>query len=96
VRQLHNKVLRVPKFPRGVYGYFHLYAKDQYSPSGHRRLGEKFKMDNLLFKKYPVVGAPWRAPMHRRIDGKKSVCPEEIDKITVRVTLRFTTDGPLV
>ena len=87
--QLAQQGLTGPKnFLEGVYGYFHLYAKDQYSPQGViEGLGTKFKMDNLLFKKYPSCGGTLASTdAIVELMGINQFIAEEIDRIIVRVT----------
>ncbi|HUL30400.1 MAG TPA: MmgE/PrpD family protein, partial [Thermodesulfobacteriota bacterium] len=87
--QLAQQGLTGPQnFLEGVYGYFHLYAKDQYSSQGIiDGLGEKFKMDNLLFKKYPSCGGTLASTdAIIKLMEINQFIPEEIDKIIVRVT----------
>lgn len=44
-------------FLEGVYGYFHLYAKDEVEPdSVLSSLGERFGLQRVVFKKYPSCG----------------------------------------
>ncbi len=44
-------------FLQGVYGYFHLYGKDQINPALILEgLGTRFEMQKVLFKKYPSCG----------------------------------------
>lgn len=44
-------------FLEGVYGYFHLYAKDMIAPdSVLKDLGKEFELKKILFKKYPSCG----------------------------------------
>lgn len=45
------------RFLEGVYGYFHLYGKDLLNPErAVAGLGEKFELQNLMFKKFPSCG----------------------------------------
>jgi 2-methylcitrate dehydratase PrpD len=87
--QLAQQGLTGPQnFLEGVYGYFHLYAKDQYRPQGVTEgLGTKFKMDNLLFKKYPSCGGTLASTdaIVELMEGNPFI-PEEIDQIVIRVT----------
>ena len=44
-------------FLEGVYGYFHLFGRDHLSPEKvFSGLGETYKVDKLVFKKYPSCG----------------------------------------
>jgi 2-methylcitrate dehydratase PrpD len=44
-------------FLEGVYGYFHLYGKDQIDPASILEgLGRRFALEKILFKKYPSCG----------------------------------------
>jgi len=45
------------RFLEGVYGYFHLYGKDLLTAEAAAAgLGEQFKLQNLMFKKFPSCG----------------------------------------
>jgi 2-methylcitrate dehydratase PrpD len=87
--QLAQQGITGPKnFLEGVYGYFHLYGKDDYdAQTVLAELGKKFKMDNLLFKKYPSCGgtlASTDAILELMKENK--LVPENVDQVVVRVT----------
>ena len=56
--QLAQRGITGPKnFLEGIYGYFHLYAKDKYDTQALTGgLGTRFEMEKTLFKKYPSCG----------------------------------------
>ncbi len=74
-------------FLEGVYGYFHLYARDEVPPDAVLEdLGERFGLQQVVFKKYPSCGltqgcteAVLKLEKEHRID------PEGVDRIEVRV-----------
>lgn len=44
-------------FLEGVYGYFHLYGRDDMDPASILQgLGNRFELEKILFKKYPSCG----------------------------------------
>ena len=57
--QLAQRGITGPRnFLEGVYGYFHLYAKDKHNPQAVvAELGERFELAKTVFKKYPSCGA---------------------------------------
>ena len=87
--QLAQQGISGPKnFLEGVYGYFHLYAKDDYdAQTVLAKLGKKFKMENLMFKKYPSCGgtlASTDAILELMKENK--LVPENVDQVVIRVT----------
>jgi len=45
------------KFMEGVYGYLHIFGKDKMTAGSlTRRLGEEYRMEGIVFKKYPSCG----------------------------------------
>jgi 2-methylcitrate dehydratase PrpD len=75
-------------FLEGVYGYFHLYARDDYSAQTVlANLGKRFKMDNFLFKKYPSCGGTLASTdAILELMKENNLTPEDVDQIVVRVT----------
>ena len=87
--QLAQRGITGPKnFLEGVYGYFHLYAKDEYDATAVlAELGKRFKMNNLLFKKYPSCGGTLASTdAILELIRENKLVPEEIDQILVKVT----------
>jgi 2-methylcitrate dehydratase PrpD len=74
-------------FLEGVYGYFHLYAKDTIDPktvvSG---FGERFELQKVVFKKYPCCGMN-QGPIELILTMMKEhdISPEEVQRINVTV-----------
>ncbi len=56
--QLARRGITGPRnFLEGIYGYFHLYAKDRYDPRAIvSDFGKRFEMNKTIFKKYPSCG----------------------------------------
>jgi 2-methylcitrate dehydratase PrpD len=74
-------------FLEGIYGYFHLYAKDVFDPEAVAgSLGERFELKKLTFKKYPSCGATL-ASTHAILSliEEKHFAPEDIDRIDIAV-----------
>jgi 2-methylcitrate dehydratase PrpD len=86
--QMAQRGLTGPKnFLEGVYGYFHLFAKDDYrSETVLADLGKKFRMTNVLLKKFPSCGGTL-ASTDAILDlmEKHNLVPEDVAKIVVRV-----------
>ncbi len=86
--QLAKRGITGPKnFMEGIYGYFHLYAKDKYNKEALiENLGKRFEMDNTLFKKYPSCGCTLSSTdAILDLIKEKEIIPEEIDHIEVKV-----------
>lgn len=87
--QLARRGITGPKdFLEGVYGYFHLFSRDVYdSQNILADLGTKFRMTNLLFKKYPSCGSTLASTdaILQVIEGN-NLMAEDIDQIIIRVT----------
>ena len=87
--QLARRGVTGPKnFIEGIYGYFHLYAKDRADPEAVlRELGHRFELNKTLFKKYPSCGGTL-APTDAILDliQEKHLVPEEIKAIDIRVS----------
>lgn len=86
--QLAQKGITGPKnFLEGIYGYFHLYAKDKYNPQALTAgLGERFEMDKTIFKKYPSCGCTM-ASTDAILDliKEESFTPEDVVHIDIKV-----------
>jgi len=86
--QLAQKGLTGPQnFLQGVYGYFHLYAKDVYSPEAVTAdLGKRFEMTKVLFKKYPSCGGTLGSTdAVLALVKEKGLAPENVSRIDIRV-----------
>ncbi len=87
--QLAQRGITGPRnFLEGVYGYFHLYTRDEYEPwAVGGELGKRFELNKTFFKKYPSC-ATTNASIDAILDlmKKKGVTPEELAdvKVTVR------------
>ena len=87
--QLAKRGITGPRnFLDGIYGYFHLYAKDQYHPQVVTKgLGETFEMRKIMFKKYPSCGgtlAPTDAVLE--LIRERDLTPEEVARVDVEVS----------
>jgi len=75
-------------FIEGIYGYFHLYAKDRVDrESLTGELGKRFDLEKLLFKKYPSCGgtlAPTDAVL-ALVEGK-NLAPQDVARVDVTVS----------
>jgi len=74
-------------FLEGVYGYLHLFGRDRVSAetitSG---LGETYKIDSLVFKKYPSCGlTQGSTDVILSLMKEKSFGPDEVDHVYVTV-----------
>jgi 2-methylcitrate dehydratase PrpD len=86
--QLAQKGFNGPKnFLGGVYGYFHLYAKDRYDAQAVvGELGERFEMTKVLFKKYPSCGGTLSSTdAILEIMREKELIPENVVQIDIKV-----------
>lgn len=86
--QLAQKGLDGPKnFLEGIYGYFHLYAKDRYNREFVvSELGERFEMTKVLFKKYPSCGGTLSSTdAILKIMRDKELTPEDVAQIDIKV-----------
>jgi 2-methylcitrate dehydratase PrpD len=87
--QLAQDGITGPKnFLEGIYGYFHLYAKDKYdTQTVTGALGERFEMEKTLFKRYPSCGgtlAPTDAVL--TLVNEKKFAADQIARIDVKVS----------
>lgn len=74
-------------FLEGVYGYFHLYAKDTLDPKTVvGEFGERFDLQKVVFKKYPCCGMN-QGPTEFILNMMKehNLAPQEVEKIDVTV-----------
>lgn len=86
--QLAKNGITGPKnFMEGIYGYFHLYAKDRYDKEVLiEDLGKRFEMSKTLFKKYPSCGCTLSSTdAILDLIKEKTIIPEGIDHIEVKV-----------
>jgi len=86
--QLAQRGITGPKnFLEGVYGYFHLYAKDDYNAQTVlAQLGKRFKMRNVLFKRFPSCGGTLASTdAILELMEKNKFVPEDIAQIVIRV-----------
>ena len=87
--ELARKGFTGPKsFLEGVYGYFHLYAKDRHDPQAVvGELGERFEVSQTIFKKYPSCVDTF-ASTHAMLElvKEKDIGPDDIIKVDIRVT----------
>lgn len=87
--ELAQKGITGPKnFLEGIYGYFHLYAKDKYDTQAVTGdLGKRFEMEKTLFKKYPSCGgtlAPTDAMLS--LVHEKNLRAEDVARIDIKVS----------
>jgi 2-methylcitrate dehydratase PrpD len=87
--QLAQQGVTGPKnFLKGIYGYFHLYAKDQFDEQALMRgLGDRFEMTEVGFKSYPCCGGITGSldsilPLVK--EGK--ITPEDVAQIDIKLT----------
>ena len=75
------------RFLEGVYGYFHLYGKDLLkAEAAAAGLGEKFTLQNLMFKKFPSCGGTLGSTEAiLSLIAENRLEPEMIDHIDVSV-----------
>ena len=87
--QLAQKGITGPKnFLEGIYGYFHLYAKDKYNTEAVvGDLGDRFEITKTFFKSYPCCGgviASTDAILY--LVREKGLTPEDVAQIDIKVT----------
>jgi 2-methylcitrate dehydratase PrpD len=86
--QLARKGITGPKnFLEGIYGYFHLYAKDKYDPASiTRELGERFEMNKTLYKKYPSCGGTQASTEAiLGLMAEHPFAPEDVAQVDIKV-----------
>ncbi len=74
-------------FLEGVYGYFHLFGRDAIDPGGVvGELGDRFELQNLVFKKYPSCGLTQGCTEAALgLITEEGIGPEEVDHIEITV-----------
>lgn len=74
-------------FLEGIYGYFHLFAKDVFdSETVAGNLGEGFELKKLAFKKYPSCGATMGSTYAiLSLIEEEHLAPEDISRIDISV-----------
>lgn len=87
--QLAQRGITGPRnFLEGIYGYFHLYAKDQHdSQRVTGELGTRFEMEKTLFKKYPSCGGtlgPTDAIL--ALVDENNVAAEDVARVDITVS----------
>jgi 2-methylcitrate dehydratase PrpD len=87
--QLAAKGFTGPKsFLEGIYGYFHLYAKDKYDPQiVVGKLGKRFEFSKTMFKKYPSCGSTISST-EAMLDlvREHDLTPKNVSQINIKVT----------
>jgi 2-methylcitrate dehydratase PrpD len=86
--QLAQRGLTGPQnFLEGVYGYFHLFAKDAYAPEKVvGEMGKRFEITKVLFKKYPSCGGTLGSTdAMLSLVKEKGLVPENVSRIDVKV-----------
>ena len=87
--QLAQNGFSGPKsFLEGVYGYFHLYARDAADPEKVAgELGQRFELLQTIFKKYPSCFDTY-ASTEAALDlvQERAINPNDIDRIDIKVT----------
>lgn len=87
--QLAQRGITGPKnFLEGIYGYFHLYAKDKYNKEAIlAELGDRFEMTKTLFKSYPSCGGTIASTdAILSLVKEKGLTPEDVAHIDIKVT----------
>jgi 2-methylcitrate dehydratase PrpD len=87
--QLAEKGFTGPKnFLQGIYGYFHLYAKDEYNPQVVvGELGKRFEFSKTMFKKYPSCGDTISSTEAMlELVREYALTPDSVSQIDIRVT----------
>jgi len=87
--QLAQRGITGPRnFLEGVYGYFHLYARDKYNPRAVvAELGERFELAKTVFKKYPSCGVSLSSTdAILELIEEKELVPEDVAEIDIMVT----------
>jgi 2-methylcitrate dehydratase PrpD len=73
-------------FLTGVYGFYHLFGKDLFSPyQAVEGLGDKYVLKNVVFKKYPSCGLTQGSIEVALELVKEGLRAEEVESIEVRV-----------
>ncbi len=74
-------------FLEGVYGYFHLFGRDAIDAGGViGELGDRFELQNMVFKKYPSCGLTQGCTEATlSLVKEENIGPEEVDHIQIAV-----------
>lgn len=86
--QLAQKGVTGPKnFLEGLYGFFHLYAKDKFDTKAVvGDLGKRFELTNAIFKKFPSCGLTQASTQAiLELVNEKGLIPENIASIEISV-----------
>jgi 2-methylcitrate dehydratase PrpD len=87
--QLAQRGISGPQnFLTGVYGYFHIFAKEKHDPQAVvDKLGERFELTKTVFKKYPSCGGTL-ASTDAILDliEEKELVTEDVRQIDITVT----------
>jgi len=88
--QLARRGITGPEnFLEGIYGYFHLYAKDNRNPEAViSELGKRFETNKTIFKKYPSCGCTL-ASTDTILDlvKEENLAAEDVARIDIKVSL---------
>ena len=87
--QLAKRGITGPQnFIEGIYGYFHLYAKDKHNEQGLAgELGDRFEMTKILFKSYPSCGGTIASTdAILGLIREKDLTPANVARIDINVT----------
>jgi 2-methylcitrate dehydratase PrpD len=87
--QLAQRGITGPQnFIEGIYGYFHLYAKDKHNEHGLvGELGDRFEMTKILFKSYPSCGGTIASTdAILGLVREKDLTPANVARIDINVT----------
>ena len=87
--QLAQRGITGPKnFLEGVYGYFHLYAKDKSNPQAVvAELGQRFELTKTVFKKYPSCGAAASSTdAILELIKENRLVPKDVTRVDITVT----------
>jgi 2-methylcitrate dehydratase PrpD len=83
----HAGITGPENFLEGVYGYFHLFGRDMVDPRGViEGLGDRFELQNLVFKKYPSCGLTQGCTeVALDLVTEEKISPQEVDRIEITV-----------
>jgi 2-methylcitrate dehydratase PrpD len=87
--QLAQRGISGPQnFLEGVYGYFHIFAKDKHDPQATvADLGKRFELTKTVFKKYPSCGGTLSSTdAILDLIKEKDIVPEDLSRIDIKVT----------
>ncbi len=86
--QLAEKGFTGPKdFLEGIYGYFHLFARDRFDTNAViGELGKRFEFKQTMFKKYPSCGSTISSTEAiLELVKECDITPDNIDRINIKV-----------